>query len=408
MNLSLSVHERAHAAIIGASHNEEARPNCSCVFALRYSSFHSLSAQAQNNAGQITAVADYTNYNVGDVVRLRLQPAAGATVAIRYAGESTAVTTAGPISGSGYAPVWKIPDDARTGRYEVDVTPAAGATITDATSFAVHRQLAKVMSVELDKTFYTSGDSVNPTIVVRNLSDRALQDLQVEFEPYTYPWIAPAPDEPPMWKHIVARSLSLGPGEEKTFHVEKAAVVQAGKEPVGIYYSVVIRDSRKPDRIYDLAFALPAFTKPPNMPLPKQYPFLYLYWHLRDLPKSEAYRHFYPPEFISDVIQFDTRHTMFPTGASPEVSFSVKESSGPVAGAQLQARLLDASGREIEKRVLAGPIEGAHTIALRPRRPGLYTVQVLLEDGQRDAGSAKPARACGKRSAEIHTGVLRA
>jgi hypothetical protein len=137
----------------------------------------------------------------------------------------------------------------------VDFTPSAGGPMQNAASFAVHRQLAKIISVDLDKTFYMSGDSVNPRIVIRNVSNRKLQDLQVEFEPYTYPWIAPAPDEQPVWKKIVSRSLSLMPGEQREFVVENAATVQAGKEPAVIYYSVVIRDSRDPDHIYDLAFA---------------------------------------------------------------------------------------------------------------------------------------------------------
>jgi hypothetical protein len=59
------------------------------------------------------------------------------------------------------------------------------------------------------------------------------------------------------------------------------ATVQVGKEPAVIYYSVAIRDSRDPDRIYDLAFAPAAFAKPPNTSSPKQYPFLYL----RDVPR---------------------------------------------------------------------------------------------------------------------------
>jgi hypothetical protein len=158
------------------------------------------------------------------------------------------------VPGSEYVHLWSIPWNARTGRYEVDIT-AGGNQIRNATSFAVHRQWSKVVSVELDKTFYTSGDTVNPRIVVRNLSDRVLDHLQVEFEPYTYPWIAPAPDEPPIRKHIVASSLSLGRGAEKSFDVKKAAVIAGEKEPEIVYYSVVIRDNRDPDRIYDLAFA---------------------------------------------------------------------------------------------------------------------------------------------------------
>ena len=329
---------------------------------------------------EITAVTDYTNYNTDSEVRMRLEGAGDVTAAIRYAGEDKPLATAIKIHGREYSNLWAVPWDARTGRYEVDLTTGGGNTIRNATSFAVHRQLAKVESVELDKTFYTSGDSVNPRIVVRNLSNRPLDHLQVEFEPYTYPWIAPAPDEPPMWKHIVARALSLPPGGQKEFDVRNAAVVQAPKEPVIIYYSVVIRDSRQPDRIYDLAFAPPAFTTPPNKPLPKQYPFLYLYWHLRDVPKSQAYRQFYPPEFVSDVIRFVTDHTIFPTHVAPSVSFSVTQPpDADWKNASLHVRVVDSSGKELKDKTLTGPIPGQHVIGLQTQAPGVYTARVYVQ-----------------------------
>ena len=331
-------------------------------------------------AAEVAAVADYTNYNVGDIVRIRLQPAKqAATISIRYAGQDKPAVSNIRVSGAEYSPIWKIPADAGTGRYDVDLTTNTGKTIENATSFAIHRQLAKVQSVELDKTFYTSGDSVNPVITVRNVSDRTIDHLQVEFGPYTYPWIAPSPDDPPMWKHIVDESLSLAPGATKEFRVKQAAVVQADKEPVAIYYSVVIRDSRHPDRIYDLAFAPPAFTIPVNTPLPKQYPFLYLYWHLSDVPKSQAYRNFYPPEFVSDVIRFDASHTIFPTDAKPAITFTVKPHEFQ-EGYSIHTRLLNSAGRELENRKLDGAIPGTHTISLPKREPGGYLLQVSLEN----------------------------
>ncbi len=333
----------------------------------------------QTRAAEVAAIADYTNYNVGDVIRIRLQPAKrAATVSIRYAGQDKPAVNHIRVNGSEYTAVWKIPDSAITGRYDLDLTTDAGKIIEKATSFAIHRQLAKVQSVELDKTFYTSGDTVNPVITVRNVSDRTIDHLQVEFEPYTYPWIAPSPDDPPMWKHIVDKSLSLAPGATKEFRVKQAAVVQADKEPVAIYYSVVIRDSRQPDRIYDLAFAPPAFTIPVNTPLPKQYPFLYLYWHLTDVPKSQAYRNFYPPEFVSDVIRFDTSHTIFPTDTEPAITFSVKPHESQ-DGAHIRTRLLNAAGHELESHTLSGAVEGTHMVSLRAREPGGYLLQVLLE-----------------------------
>lgn len=331
-------------------------------------------------AADLAAITDYTNYNAGSEVRIRLQPAASGSASIRYAGEKDAIAKPIRINGAEYKPLWRIPWDAQTGRYEVDITMANGKTVRDATSFAVHRQLAKVQSVELDKTFYTSGDSINPRIVVKNLSNRTLHNLQVEFEPYTYPWIAPDPDEPPMWKHIVAKSLSLAPGAEKEFDVDKAAVVQTEKQPVLNYYSVVIRDSQEPDRIYDLAFAPPAFTVPPNTSFPKQYPFLYLYSHLNEVSKSEAYRHFYPPQFVSDVIRFDTTHTMFPTGVKPAVRFSVKKPADTQwNGAKITVELMDAGGKKVMTLPVAGEIGGSHQETFRALPAGNYLVKVSIQ-----------------------------
>lgn len=118
----------------------------------------------------------------------------------------------------------------------------------------MHRQLAKVVAFDLDKTFYTSGDAANPRIVVQNISNQSLDHLQVEFEAYTYPWIAPAADDKLGWKTVATDSLSLAPGATKEFHLERAAVVHAEGKQNNIYYSAVIRDAKEPDRIYDLAF----------------------------------------------------------------------------------------------------------------------------------------------------------
>lgn len=334
------------------------------------------------NGADITAITDQANYNAGAEVLVRLQPGKEAIATIRYSGEDAALANGIRLSGDKYEHLWTIPWDARTGRYEVDLQTPAGAIIPAATSFAVHRQVVKVTSVEFKKTFYTSGDSVGPLIVVRNVSNQQINNLQVEFEPYTYPWIAPAPDDPKMWKHIVAQSLSLNPGEEKHFDVTKAAVVQADKEPGIIYYSVVVRDSHDPDRIYDLAFAPAIFSAPPNTEYPKQYPFLYLYWHLSDVPRSEVYRHFYPARFVSNMIEFDTNHTMFPTGVAPVIIFHVNALTGSHANnAALTLRLLNHAGKELSTRAVRGPFAGQHQVTLQPLPASLYTAEVLLQLG---------------------------
>lgn len=99
------------------------------------------------------------------------------------------------------------------------------------------------------------------------------------------------------------------------------------RQATNVYFSAVIRDSEQTDHIYDLAFALPAITAPLKQSAPKQYPSLYLYPNLRDVPASGSYRHFYPASFVSDVVSFDQSHTMFPTGESPVFSFRINAST---------------------------------------------------------------------------------
>jgi LmbE family N-acetylglucosaminyl deacetylase len=327
-----------------------------------------------------TAITDHTNYNVGSPVLIRVGPGVNATASIRYAGQAKSIQSNIHLNGAEYQSLWNIPWNAETGRYEVDLTLPDGTSIQRAASFAVHRQLAKVVAFDLDKTFYTTGDPVNPRIVVRNISNQHLDHLQVEFEAYTYPWIAAAADEKPSWKTIAAKSLSLEPRAEKEFRLVKAATVQAQHEQTNIYFSAVIRDSEQPDHIYDLAFALPAITAPLEQPAPKQYPQLYLYSNLKDVPASESYRHFYPAAFVSDVVSFDQSHTIFSAGTSPVFSFAIKASPQTrIVNDSAQIRVVDRHGKTLENRKVNGRIEGSHQVTIQALGPGLYTLEVTVQ-----------------------------
>lgn len=345
--------------------------------------FGSLRLSAQTAAASPVAIAvDQTNYNVGSRVMGRLTSVAKSTVAIRYAGESTPLVTGLPLKGTDYQPLWTIPSAAKTGRYEIDLTGPDGKQLRGVAGFAVHRQLAKVVAFDLDKTFYTAGDPVNPRIVVQNISDQPLRNLQVEFENYTYPWIAPAADEPPSWKTVASSSLSLEPGATQEFRLQRAAVVQANSSQTNIYFSAVIRDSQEPDHIYDLAFALPAITAPAGGAASKTYPMLYLYPHEQDLPASESYRQFYPPAYVSDVITFSKDHTTFSTEGAPSFSFKIL-SVPAVANSKthIEYRVLDKSMQPLKIGRVDGQPEGEHHITLDVLKPGLYTLEVeLLSD----------------------------
>jgi len=330
-------------------------------------------------SAQTALATDQTNYNVGASVLARFDPAGAGTAAVRYAGESVALETGVPLHGDAYELLWKIPWTAKTGRYEIDVTSNDGVVKKDVASFAVHRQLAKVVAFDLDKTFYTSGDAVNPRIIVQNISNQPLKNLQVEFEAYTYPWIAPAADEKPGWKTIATDSLSLAPGETREFHLDKAAVVRAETKQANIYYSAVIRDSKEPDHIYDLAFALPAITAPLKQQAAKAYPVLYLYPDLENVPTSQHYRRFYPPAYVSDTISFNMKHTMFPTGQAPSFSFEVHPTANlPEGHVKVEVRVLDRSGKIIRRQTIDGPAVGVHKATLAPMEAGLFTLEAVL------------------------------
>lgn len=338
--------------------------------------FAAAGGKAQKNTPAV--IIDNTSYDTGSTVRLRIQPSGSGTISIRYAGDPKPVVKRFRISGAAYQPVWRIPEDARTGRYVIDFAPLGQGSEHSAAWFAAYRKFVKIVSVHLDKTFYTSGDPIDATIVVRNLSNHILRDIQIDFEPYNYPWIAPAPDEPRVWRHIVVRGLSLAPHQQRVFHARNIATADAPTVPQGDYFSVVARDTKNPDEIYDLAFALPAWARPPNTLLPKQYPFLYLYWRLSQVPRSEGYRHFYPPEFVSSAIHFDKRHTMFATQAAPAVSFTVSANAAAHTAMSLHVQLFDAAGKEVAHQEIIGAISGVHTTRFKRQRPGLYLVRVSL------------------------------
>ncbi len=313
----------------------------------------------------------------------RFDSAADGVAAIRYAGVSEPTQTNIHLHGDKYQSLWIVPWAAKTGRYEIDFTTSGGKSTKNIGSFAVHRQLAKVVAFELDKTFYTSGDSVNPRIVVQNISDQPINHLQVEFEGYTYPWIAPAADEDPAWKTVADNSLSLAPGATKEFRLKDAARVQATDGQTNIYFSAVIRDSEKPDHIYDLAFALPAITAPLKNINSKAYPTLYLYPTLKKLPASESYRNFFPAAYVSDVIAFDTKHTMFPTRAPSTFSFTIsaRDQTG-FAHSHLEYLVLDRNSKTVNQGTLSGAISGTHQIQVPLLVAGRYTLEVSVQAGQ--------------------------
>jgi len=330
-------------------------------------------------AGQgIEVATDRITYNVGSNVHLKITFAPGADVlpassfvaTVHYAGESKPLVDraplissggASPVSGAldsgsdrstGYHLIWKIPSDARTGRYEIDLAakdPKSGATVlsqTNAASFAVHRRLVQVERIALDKSFYTSGDRVQCHVVLKNLTDQPLGGLRVEFSDRYWPWIA-APNAAAA-KSIVtlAESLTLPAGAEHELDSTTAGVAVAVQQTAFHQYGVVVWDQER-KTVLDIAFSALVIIAPPGVDSPLPYPGQYVYPELSGI-NAFAYRHFYPAEDESPAITFDHDHTLWAPGANATVSFTLTNPTHAAWHAvQVVARLLSSAGSEL-------------------------------------------------------------
>jgi len=174
-----------------------------------------LSCAQAVRATTFQAVTDKLTYNAGDEAKIRVSVASQGQKAVirlaaevRYRGASALANPNGvKLPGrivlytsseppSGYMALWKIPEDATTGRYDVDfhvIDPATGREREGqekVASFAVHRKLVSIDRIELDKAFYTSDDPVGATVDLMNLTHKPVHGLRLEFSDRYWPWIA--------------------------------------------------------------------------------------------------------------------------------------------------------------------------------------------------------------------------
>jgi LmbE family N-acetylglucosaminyl deacetylase len=364
-------------------------------------------AQAQP---AVRAVTDKTSYNAGSQVLMRLAPVPGASVpldvvfsaTIRYAGESHAEFATPPskvwslpggTAGASYTPLWTIPLDAKTGRYEIDllgydrISGQIVVKVSGAGSFAVHRKLVKIERIELAKTFYVSGDPVACDVTLKNLTGHLLRGLRVEFSNRYWPWIAGPAQQAAASIVTLEGGLKLAAGAERTVHTSRAAVAPEVSQPSVHQYGVVVWDHDRKN-VLDIAFSQLVFIRPPGADSPKPYPMQYVYPQLSDV-NTKSYRHFYPPGLDSGAVRFDASHTMFVPGHNATIKFSVENpGTTPWKDISIVAQLLAPDGNEIQKKILAehrnlspreAPNEESTTFAL-PATRGLYHAEVTLRD----------------------------
>jgi LmbE family N-acetylglucosaminyl deacetylase len=369
---------------------------------------------AAEQPAPLQAVSDRITYNTGDTVKIRLvvpsgtaEPNGSVRVAasIRYEAAPDAPPSkpiwqgaayTGPKAPAGYLTLWRIPVNAATGRYDVDVqlVEAASdrvlASQTRAASFAVHHKLVRIDRIEVNNEFYTAGDPVNVSVTLRNLSARALTGLRVEFSDRYWPWIAGPAEQAKASIVVMTRSASLPASGDLSLHKEAIAVAPDVKEPSTHQYGIVVWNHAR-TQVLDIAFSRLLFVFPAGFTGPRPYPGQYVYPNLSSVNVT-SYRHFYPPEMDSAAIEFDRDHTMFPVDGTAAVNYRVRD-PGPNAwhGVRIEERLL--KGEQVIRQNTARDnvsLESSEQpVSIRsefklPANQGLYRLNVRVVDASGD------------------------
>jgi LmbE family N-acetylglucosaminyl deacetylase len=358
--------------------------------------------------GGVTLVTDRTAYDVGSEVHVRLaqaqtggcsglpsDPAPTAVlVTVRYAGEPQPLApgvaipcslSTGSKSPSDYSLVWKVPPEARTGRYEVDAAennPKSHEVYWQApgvAAFMVYKKLIHVDEIKLDKTFYATGEAVAAVVKLSNLTDQPFAGLQVEFSDRYWPWIGPTGGSTDLHIVSLAKGLTLPPHGEKQLSSPRAALTGDVKQPAIHQYAVVVWDAGH-KTVYDIAFSPLAFIARPGVTEPKAYPGGYPYPTLRTVDFT-TYRNFYPAELDSAAIQFDRSHTMWPTGGEAIARFTVDDPTTiPWRKVSILARLLTPAGCELREEVVTEALD------LKPHASGV-SKQIAYKLPERPSGT---------------------
>jgi LmbE family N-acetylglucosaminyl deacetylase len=331
-----------------------------------------LSARPQ---ASIQAATDQITYNVGEEVWLRIIPPSPQAIhtldsylfAVRYEGEGKPLRDGVILGGEerGAAPpsttyrlLWKVPLNARAGRYEVDLrvqnpnSHEVMQEIPGICSFVVHRQVIQIVSAEVGQPYYTSGDIIGCHVRIENLSDESLQGLRLEFSERYWPWIVQQRERVGTEIEKLENDINLKPHQHLQGAFSRCVEAPKVEQPTVKQYAAVVWDHDRKN-VYAIAITPLVFVNPPGVVAPRPYPLQYVYPSL-DAVKTSSYRHFHPEPFGAAAIQFDTHHTMFPSGAEATVKFSL---ANPTEAAWRQvtvrARLLGPGGKEPANRVVA-------------------------------------------------------
>ena len=374
-------------------------------------------AGAQQPAA-ISAVTDRITYNTGDAVKIRLISPAGTTgmstaplgplrvaASVRYeAGAQSppskpvwhgAIHTGSTVPG-GYLTSWRIPPNAATGRYDVDVqivevsSDRVLANQTRAASFTVHHKVVRIDRIEVDKEIYTSGDPVNVSLTIRNLSPHVLSGLRVEFSDRYWPWIAGPAEQAKASIVVLDASATVPASGVFSLHKEAVATAPDVTQATTHQYGVVVWDHAR-KQVLDIAFSRLVFVDPPGFTGPRPYPGQYIYPTLTSVNVA-SYRHFYPADLNSAAISFNDDHTMFPPAETAAVNYRVSDPGrDPWHGVRIEERLLNGdkvlTQSVAQENVDLEPAAGRAQVVVRnsevklPSEQGVYRLEVRVVGG---------------------------
>lgn len=361
----------------------------------------------------LQAVTERITYNVGDEVWLKIvfpSPEDVHTLdsfllTVRFAGEEKPLLDgailgeatrlgAPPTTLYGYGKLWKVPLDARTGRYEVDLRvqdPRSQQVIQDLPricSFVVHRQVVQIVSTEIAESYFTSGGVIGCNVKIENLSDQPLQGLRLEFSERYWPWIAQQTERVGTDIETLQSEITLKPHQRLSAGFPRCAEAKGVNQPTIKQFAAVVWD-RDRKNVYAIAFSPLVFINPPGVDAPKPYPGQYIYPKL-DAVNTSSYRQFHSGQFGSGAIQFDTGHTMFASGAEARVKFSVVNPTDTTwRRVSVRARRVGPNEKEPAKQVVAeqvdldphsAPLEEEVKFSLAQDASGLYRAHVEIID----------------------------
>ncbi|MCZ6514243.1 MAG: hypothetical protein O6850_00085, partial [Acidobacteria bacterium] len=284
---------------------------------------------------EITPVTDKTGYNVGETVQLQTLIRNGSSAAVgpytlnvtlRFAGEDALLVQrhefyrnirieAGKTLKLDYRDLWRVPEDAKTGLYEVDFVLRAGMGGEEvlvrraATHFAVYRKRLRIEAVELDKAYYTPGDRVRARVRLKNLTGKKISGLRVEFADRHWPWIVGRSGvvvSPEGARIVILEdNLELEGGEVRVLEWRTTLTAPAieNEQPKFYQFGVYVWDGER-RQLWDLAFSPQVILRSPN----KISPIPYHLGYMRRPPGGEKFdfpkaRSFYPAAQVSEAIQ---------------------------------------------------------------------------------------------------------